>query len=58
MAKTAFNEKNLFTSKMKKKKKKTLVQCYIWSIALYIVATLILRKVHHKYVGRFEVSCN
>jgi hypothetical protein len=40
MAKAAFNKKkNLFTSKLDLNLRKTLVKCYIWSIALYDAET-------------------
>jgi hypothetical protein len=35
MTKAAFNKKTLFTSKLDLNLRKTLVKCYIWSIALY-----------------------
>jgi hypothetical protein len=35
MAKTAFDKKTLFTSKLDLELRKKLVKCYIWSIALY-----------------------
>jgi hypothetical protein len=35
MAKSSFNEKILFTSTVNLKLRKKLVQCYIWSMAVY-----------------------
>jgi squalene cyclase len=53
MAKAAFNKKAaLFTSKRKK-----LVKCYIWNIALYGAETWTLRKVDQKYMESFEMWC-
>jgi hypothetical protein len=41
MAKEAFNKmKALFTRKLDLNLRKTLVECYVWSIALYGVETL------------------
>jgi hypothetical protein len=39
MAKAAFNEKTLFTSKLDLNLKKKLVKCYIWSMAFYSADT-------------------
>ena len=40
MAKAAFNKKkNLFTSKLDLNLRKSLVSCYVWSIALYAAET-------------------
>jgi hypothetical protein len=56
MAKAPFNKKkNLFTSKLDLNLRKTLVKCYIWSIALYGAETWTLRKVDHKYLESFEM---
>ena len=35
MAKTSFNKKTLFTSKLTLNLRKKLVKCYIWNIAIY-----------------------
>jgi hypothetical protein len=46
MAKAAFKKKKtLFTSKLDLNLRKKLVNCYIWSIALYGAETWTLRKV-------------
>jgi hypothetical protein len=58
MAKAAFNKKkNLFTSKLDLNLRKKLVQCYIWSIALYGAETLTLWKIDQKYLESFEMWC-
>ena len=45
-AKAAFNKKNaLFTSTLNLELRKKLVECYIWSIALYGAETWTLRAV-------------
>jgi hypothetical protein len=49
MAKAEFNKKKtLFTSKLDLNLRKTLVKCYIWSIALYGAEMWTLRKVDLK----------
>jgi hypothetical protein len=49
MAKATFNKKkNPFTSKLDLNLRKKLVNCYIWSIALYGAETWTLRKVDQK----------
>jgi hypothetical protein len=57
MAKSAFNKKTLFTSKIDSELKKKLVKCYICSIALYGAETWTLRKVEQKYLESFEMWC-
>jgi hypothetical protein len=58
MAKAASNKKRaLFTSKMDLELKKKLVQCYIWSIALYGAETWTLRAVDQKHLESFEMWC-
>jgi hypothetical protein len=58
MAKAAFNKKkNLFTSKLDLNLRKTLVQCYIWSTALYSAEMRTLRKIDQKYLESFEMWC-
>jgi hypothetical protein len=50
MAKAVLGKKKvLFTSKLNLDVMKKLVQCYIWSVALYSVETWTLRKVEQKY---------
>jgi hypothetical protein len=44
MAKAAFNTKTLFTSRLELNSRKKLVECYIWSIALYGAETWTLWK--------------
>jgi hypothetical protein len=48
MAKTAFNKKKHFTSKLGLNLRKKLAKCYVWSTALYGAETWILRKVDKK----------
>jgi len=51
MAKVAFNKKKtLFTKKWNWSLRKKLVNCYIWSIALYGAETGTLWKVDQKYL--------
>jgi len=45
MAKTAFNKKTIFTSKLDLNLRKKIVKCYIWSIASYDSETWTLREV-------------
>jgi len=54
MAKTAFNEKNLFTSKLDLNLGKKLAKCYIWSIAVYGAETWTLRKSGSEIPGKFR----
>jgi hypothetical protein len=56
--KTAFSKKkSLFTSKLDLNIRKKLVKCYIWSIDLYVVQTLTLRKLEQKYLRSLDVWC-
>ena len=56
MAKVAFNKKRaLFTSKLDLELRKKLVNCYIWSIALYGVETWTLRAVDQKNLVSSEM---
>jgi hypothetical protein len=58
MAKAAFNRKRaLFTSKMDLQLGKTIVKCYIWSVALYGAETWTLRTVDRKYLESSEMWC-
>jgi hypothetical protein len=58
IAKAAFNKKKTpFTCKLDLNLRKKLVQCYIWSIALYGAETWTLRKVSQKYVESYEMWC-
>jgi hypothetical protein len=57
MAKTAFNKKNHFTSKLDLNLRKKLVKCYIWSIALYGAQTWTFRKVDQTYLESSEMWC-
>jgi hypothetical protein len=51
MAKASFNrKKTLFTSKLELNLRKTLVKCYIWSMALCGAETWTLRAVDQKYL--------
>jgi hypothetical protein len=54
MAKAAFNNKTLFTSKLDLNLRKNLVKCYIWSIALYGAETWTLWKVDQKYLENLK----
>jgi hypothetical protein len=52
------NKRALFTSKMDfELRKKKLVNCYIWSIALYGAETWTPRAVDQKYKGSFKMWC-
>src|SRR5215475_2649266 len=58
MAKAALNKKRaLFTSTLDLELRKKLVNCYIWSIALYGVETWTLRTVDQKNLESFEMWC-
>jgi len=58
LVQAAFNkEKALFTSKLNLDLKKKLIQCYIWSIALYGAESGTLQKVDQKYLKSFEMWC-
>jgi hypothetical protein len=58
MAKDAFKKKEaLFTSKMDLELRKKLVECYIWSIALYGAEIWTLRVVDKKHLESFEMWC-
>jgi hypothetical protein len=58
MAKTAFNKKRaLFTSTLDLELRKKLVNCCIWSIALYGAENWPLRAVDQKDRGSFEMWC-
>jgi hypothetical protein len=55
--KATFNKKILFTSRLDINLKKTLVDCYVWSIAFYGAETKTLWKVDQKYLGNCEMWC-
>ena len=58
MAKAAFNKKKtLFTSTLYLELRKKLVNCYVWSIALYGAETWTLRAVDQKHLESFELWC-
>jgi hypothetical protein len=58
MNKAAFIKKRaVFTSTLKLKLRKKLVNCYIWSIALYGVEIWTLRAVDQKHLESFEMWC-
>jgi hypothetical protein len=58
VAKATFNKKkNVFKNKLELNVRKKVVQCYIWSIALYGAETWTLRKVDQKYLESFEMWC-
>jgi hypothetical protein len=44
----------IFTSKLDLNLRKKLVNCYIWSIALYGPVTWMVQKVDQKYLASFE----
>jgi hypothetical protein len=53
--KAAFNKKTLFTSKLVSNLRKKLVNCYMWSIALYGAETWTIWKENQKYLESIEV---
>jgi len=54
----AFNKKRTrFTSTLDLELRKKLVNCYIWSIALYGAETCTLRAVDQKHLESFEMRC-
>ena len=56
MAKAAFNNKRaVFTSTLNLEFSKKLVNCYIWSIALYGAETGTLRAVDQEHLESFEM---
>jgi len=56
MAKAAFNKKRaVFTSTLDLELRKTLMKCYIWSIALNGAETWTLRAVDQKHLESFEI---
>jgi len=58
MARAAFNKKDtVFASKLDLNLKNKLVNCYIWSVALYGAETWTLWKVGHKYLENFKMWC-
>jgi hypothetical protein len=57
LTKAAVNKKTLLTSKLELVLRKTLVKCYIWSIALYGAKNWTLWKVDQKYLEYFEMWC-
>jgi hypothetical protein len=57
MAITTFNKKIFFPSKLDLNLRRTVVSCYIWSIALYGAETGKFQEVDQKYVDNFEMWC-
>ena len=58
MAKAAFNKKkNIYTSILDFNLRKKLVECYIWSMALYGAETWTLRAAEQKHLENFEMWC-
>jgi hypothetical protein len=58
MAKAPFNKKRtLFTCTLDLEMRKKLVNCYVWSIALYGAETWTLRAVDQKRMESFETWC-
>jgi hypothetical protein len=58
MVKAAFNKKRpLFTSKIDLELRKELVNCYIWSVALYGAETGTVWRVDQKQLESFEMWC-
>ena len=57
IAKESFNRRiSLLTNKLNTELNK-LVNCYVWSIALYGSKTWTLRKLEREYLERFEMWC-
>jgi len=55
MAKAAFSKKKtLFTSKLDLNLRKKPIKCYIWSMALYVAETWMLRAADQKHLESFE----
>jgi len=54
MAKAAYKWKILLTSKLDLDLRKTLVECYTWSIALYSDETWILQTAEQKHLESFK----
>jgi hypothetical protein len=57
MAQAVFNKMALFISKMVLELRKKLVECYIWSVALYGAETGTVWGVDQKHLGSFEMWC-
>ena len=57
MAKAAFNKKRAVFTRALYLKRKKLVKCYMWSIALYGAETWTLRAVDRKHQESFEMWC-
>jgi hypothetical protein len=58
MGKAAFNrKKTLFTNKPDLNLRKKLLNCHIWSTALYRTETWTLQKVDKKKLESFEMWC-
>ena len=57
MAKAAFNKRTLFTSTLDLEFRKTLVKCYVCSIALYGAETWTHRVMDQKQLESFEMWC-
>jgi hypothetical protein len=58
VVKAVFNKKTiLFTGKLDLNGRKKLLECYIWSNALYGAETWTLREVAPKYLESFEMWC-
>jgi hypothetical protein len=57
VAKSAFNKKTLFTSKLHLNLRKKTSKVLHFSIALYCAETWTLQKVDHKYLESFEMCC-
>jgi len=55
MANETFNKKKtLLTSRLDLNLRKKLVNCYVWSIALYGAKTWTVQKVDQKYLERWK----
>jgi hypothetical protein len=57
IAKTAFREISIFTRKLDLNLRKKVVECNIWSMALYGVGNWTLRRVDQKYLASFKLWC-
>jgi hypothetical protein len=55
MAKKVLKKISLLTSKLNIELRKTMVRCYVWSIALYSSETWTLRKLERNSLESFEI---
>jgi hypothetical protein len=57
MAKAEFNKKKILSNRKLELRRKKLVKCNIWSIALYGAEIWTLRKVDQEQLGSFKMWC-